>query len=99
LPNETHHPHRRSFVATANVPGCDFPIQNLPFGTFRPAPNAQPRVGVAIGDQIIDVAAAAASFDGLAAAAAQACSTAFLNPLMAMGPKHGQRCGSHCRGD
>ena len=85
--NETHHPDRRSFVETANGPSCDFPIQNLPFGVFRSMPDAQPRVGVAIGDQIVDVSAAAALFDGLAAAAAQACGAPVLNPLMAMGPQ------------
>ena len=34
--NETHDPARRSFVETANAPDSDFPIQNLPFGVFRP---------------------------------------------------------------
>jgi fumarylacetoacetase len=87
LLDETHDPHRRSFVESANVPGCDFPIQNLPFGAFCSAPDRQPRVGVAIGDQILDVSAAAASFDGLAAAAANSCGAPFLNPLMAMGPQ------------
>jgi fumarylacetoacetase len=85
--NETHDPGRRSFVESANDPGCDFPIQNLPFGVFRPGPAEQPRVGVAIGDQIVDVSAAAAFFDGLAAAAAQACGAPFLNALMAVGPQ------------
>ena len=87
LLDETHDPARRSFVESANLPGCDFPIQNLPFGAFRAAPDGRPRVGVAIGDQILDVSAAAAAFDGLAAAAAQACSAPSLNPLMAMGPR------------
>jgi len=87
LLNETHDPRRRSFVESANVPGCDFPIQNLPFGVFRRGPEEQPRVGVAIGDQIVDVSAAATLFDGLAAAAAQACAAPFLNRLMAMGPQ------------
>ena len=68
--NETHDPARRSFVESANAPGNDFPIQNLPFGVFRPAPGQAPRVGVAIGDQILDVAAAGPSFTGLAAEAA-----------------------------
>jgi fumarylacetoacetase len=48
--NETHDPTRRSFVETANRPDGDFPIQNLPFGVFRPSREAPPRVGVAIGD-------------------------------------------------
>ena len=53
--NETHDPARRSFVDSANAPDCDFPIQNLPFGVFRPTAGQPPRVGVAIGDQILDV--------------------------------------------
>src|ERR1700676_5464291 len=85
--NETHDPARRSFVESANLPGCDYPIQNLPFGVFRPAPEQRPRVGVAIGDQIVDVAAAAASFDGAAAAAAKAGAAERLNPLRALGPQ------------
>jgi len=82
--SETHDPARRSFVEAANAPGTDFPVQNLPFGVFR-AGAGTPRVGVAIGDQIVDVAAAAASFSGLAAEAAKACSAPNLNGLMTMG--------------
>ena len=85
--NETHDPARRSFVETANAPDSDFPIQNLPFGVFRPSADASPRVGVAIGDQILDVAAASASFDGEAATAAKACAAPNLNVLMALGPE------------
>jgi fumarylacetoacetase len=86
LLNETHDAARRSFVESANSPGTDFPIQNLPFGVFRLGPREQPRVGVAIGDQIVDIAAAAGLFDGPAATAAQACDATVLNPLMALGP-------------
>jgi fumarylacetoacetase len=85
--NETHDPARRSLVERANQPDCDFPIQNLPFGVFRTAAaGGTPRVGVAIGDQILDVAAAGDAFDGLAAEAARACATPPLNRLMALGP-------------
>jgi fumarylacetoacetase len=85
--NETHDPARRSFVESANAPGNDFPIQNLPFGVFRPAAGQQPRVGVAIGDQVLDVPAAGPSFAGLAAeAAAQAGNAPTLNQLMSLGP-------------
>ena len=63
LLNETHDPVRRSFVESANLPDSDFPIQNLPFGVFRLGANEQPRVGVAIGDQIVDVSAAADLFN------------------------------------
>ena len=54
----THHPQLRSWVASANAPGCDFPIQNLPFGIFRRKNSEEtPRGGVAIGDRILDLAA------------------------------------------
>jgi fumarylacetoacetase len=86
LLNETHDAARRSFVETANLPGSDFPIQNLPFGVFRRGAGEQPRVGVAIGDQIVDVSAAAGLFEGPSAMAAQACGAPFLNPLMSLGP-------------
>ena len=85
--NETHDPARRSFVDSANAPDGDFPIQNLPFGVFRPAAGMPPRVGVAIGDQILDVAAAASSFGGPAAEAAKACAAPRLNELMSLGPQ------------
>nr|WP_145549376.1 fumarylacetoacetase [Variovorax boronicumulans] len=57
--NATHDPQLRSWVASANAAGCDFPIQNLPFGRFRPAGSTGPfRIGVAIGDLVLDLKAA-----------------------------------------
>ncbi|MEW6706447.1 MAG: fumarylacetoacetase [Pseudomonadota bacterium] len=54
----THDPERKSWVASANAPDCDFPIQNLPFGRFRPAGSAKGwRIGVAIGDAVLDLRA------------------------------------------
>src|SRR5262245_9658210 len=56
--NETHDPSLRSWVEAANAEGTDFPIQNLPFGVFRRAGSTEVfRGGVAIGDQILDLAA------------------------------------------
>lgn len=52
--NETHDPSLESWVEPANSPDCDFPIQNLPFCMFRHRHGA-PRVGVAIGDCVLDV--------------------------------------------
>ena len=46
----------RSRVGSANLPGCDFPIQNLPYGVFS-RPGEARRCGVAIGDMILDLAA------------------------------------------
>ena len=55
--DETHDPGLESWVESANERGCDFPIQNLPFGIFRrKGSNEAPRGGVAIGDQIVDLA-------------------------------------------
>ncbi|MEM8930083.1 MAG: fumarylacetoacetase [Acidobacteriota bacterium] len=91
LINATHDPSLTSWVESANAAEADFPIQNLPFGVFHTEGTA-PRVGVAIGDQIVDVAT---SFDGgafasaddqdLVAAASEACRGPVLNPLFALG--------------
>ena len=86
--DETHDPARRSWVESANEPGCDFPIQNLPFGAFRPrGDDAAPMIGTAIGDQILDVAAVAPFVDATAREAAAACASPHLNDLMALGPQ------------
>ena len=86
--NETHHPQLRSWVDSANAAGTDFPIQNLPFGVFRRYGSTEAfRVGVAIGDQILDLTAAQSKsiFTGDADLAAQACCAPTLNGFMAMG--------------
>jgi len=90
LLNETHDPALRSWVDSANDERSDFPIQNLPFGVFRKTSAGAAsgaRTGVAIGDQILDLhaAAALAPFDGEAARALQACQAPDLNALMALG--------------
>jgi len=51
----THDPALRSWLASANDPATDFPIQNLPFGRFRRADDMDWRIGVAIGDQVLDL--------------------------------------------
>ena len=51
----THDPQQRSWVEPANADGCDFPIQNLPFGRFREVSGQPWRIGVAIGDQVLDL--------------------------------------------
>ena len=84
--NATHDPARRSWVDSANAEGSDFPIQNLPFGLFR-TPGSQPRGGVAIGDQIIDLAGVAHQLDGAAAVAARAAVGPSLLPLLAQPPE------------
>ncbi len=86
--NETHDPHLKSWIVSAQAPGCDFPIQNLPFAVFRRRDTGQPfRGGVAIGNQVVDLAAVNASrlFNGLAAEASHAGAQPKLNALMGMG--------------
>lgn len=88
--NHTHDPQARSWLATANEPGTDFPIQNLPFGVFRRRGSGEAfRGGVAVGDQVVDLAALASQglVNGLAGQALQACAREHLNDLMAMGPE------------
>ena len=46
-----------SWVASANAPDHPFPLNNLPYGVFS-TPETDPRCGVAIGDMILDMAAA-----------------------------------------
>jgi fumarylacetoacetase len=81
----THDKSRKSWVASANG-HAEFPIQNLPFGAFRPKGQGR-RGGVAIGDEILDLDAAldAGLFSGEAALAAEAAAGSILNPLMALG--------------
>lgn len=77
-----------SWVESANTSGVDFPIQNLPLGVFTP-PGADddPRIGCAIGDQILDVRAAVDQklLGGLSGEVACAASAATLNGLMGQG--------------
>lgn len=80
----THDPALRSWVESANDDSSDFPIQNLPFGVFRSDEGA--RVGVAIGDRVVDLAAAheRGVLAGVADDAALFCGP--LDALMAAGP-------------
>jgi fumarylacetoacetase len=81
--NQTHDPGLTSWVESANDSSSDFPIQNLPFGVFSRTGEAQ-RVGVAIGDKILDVSALASGlFREEAATVAELCAHRVLNPIMA----------------
>lgn len=83
-------PAPRSWVASANG-HLDFPLHNLPFGVFRRAGSDEtPRVGVAIGDEILDVAACQAAgvcadVDAPGQEAMRVCASPSLNALMALG--------------
>ncbi|WP_375381205.1 fumarylacetoacetase [uncultured Sphingomonas sp.] len=84
--NATHDPARRSWVPSADTPGGDFPLQNLPHGVFGVDGDA-PRGGVAIGDMILDVGAAARAslFPDAIAGIATAAAEPTLNGLCALG--------------
>lgn len=84
--NATHDAARRSWVSSANAPDGDFPIQNLPFGRFR-RPGGRPQGGVAIGDRVVDLAAAldAELFTGAARDAAAAAAGEDLLSLLRLG--------------
>jgi fumarylacetoacetase len=56
--DRTHDSALKSWVDSANVPETDFPIQNLPFGTFRKRGGEPQHLGVGIGDQVFDITAA-----------------------------------------
>ena len=77
-------PRLRSFIPV--TPNSDFPIQNLPYGVFSTSDGLAPRIGVAIGDNVLDLwqLAQDCRFD-VVEPAVFAAST--LNPFMALGPK------------
>jgi fumarylacetoacetase len=89
--DDTHDPDATSWVVSANDPGTDFPVQNLPFAVFRRrGTNEGFRGGVAIGAFVLDLAAVEAG-GGLGAPAATALRAAGsdrLNGLMALGKSH-----------
>ncbi|HVT40364.1 MAG TPA: fumarylacetoacetase [Gemmatimonadaceae bacterium] len=85
--DETHDVSLRSWVAGAQAPGTDFPVQNLPFGIVRRGAAERPRVGIAIGDEVLDCLAAerAGCFDELPPAVREALRSTTLNAMMSLG--------------
>jgi len=86
LPTDpTTAPSLRSFIEVE--PSSHFPIQNLPFGVFAREPGEIGRVGVAIGDRVLDLAEldGAGFLDGTGAEAGQLFDRGALNPLLAAG--------------
>ena len=78
-----------SWLASANASDTDFPLQNLPYGVFHGVSDNvyTDRIGVAIGDRILDLDACAREglLDGLGAEIVAACRQPLLNSLMALG--------------
>ncbi|MDE3162946.1 MAG: fumarylacetoacetase [Acidobacteriota bacterium] len=77
---------QRSWIAAANQPQCDFPLQNLPYGACQL--NGQTHLCVAIGDQALSLYGSANSglFGDLPSEIVEACKSDTLNALMALGP-------------
>nr|CAI5852779.1 unnamed protein product [Callosobruchus analis] len=67
---------------------CDFPIQNLPYGVFS-TKEKEPRIGVAIGDSILDLYEIAHLFNGAHMKQQQhVFKQSTLNAFMALTPHH-----------
>jgi fumarylacetoacetase len=84
----THDPALNSWVVSANAAGTDFPLQNLPFGRLRPrGATGGWRIGVAIGDEVLDLRALREQevWGGAAERWLQPLSEGDLNAFMALG--------------
>ena len=84
--NSTTDPGLLSFIPVA--PGSDFPIQNLPWGVFHRRDAPHPRVGVAIGAFVLDLAVLEEKgfFSAILPRVTGIFDQAPLNKFMAMGP-------------
>ncbi len=76
-------------MESANLPGSDFPIHNLPYGVFT-RDDERRQTGVAIGDRILPLRACAQRgfFASLSPESVRACEADSLNDLLALGPAH-----------
>ncbi|MEO8618375.1 MAG: fumarylacetoacetase [Sphingomicrobium sp.] len=88
--DETHDPARTSWVESANG-HPNFPIQNLPLGIFSVGGD-NPRIGVAIGEKIVDLKAATAFLPG---EWADALAQSTLNDWFARGPDDARSLRRH----
>ena len=79
-------PTLSSWVESANQPGTDFPIQNLPYGVFA-ASDGTNHIGVAIGDMVLDLhhAISELALQDLPPETACALSSSTLNTFMGQG--------------
>ena len=89
MPTSDHtlDPSLTSWIDSANGHEA-FPIQNLPFGVFTHAATGDdPRIGIAVGDRILDLAACvgAGILEGVSPEAACALSATTLNHFMGQG--------------
>jgi fumarylacetoacetase len=84
--DSTNDPRLRSFIPVTQE--SHFPIQNLPYGVFRRSREARPRVGVAIGEMVLDLAVLEARgfFDQSVFGDARVFDRPSLNAFMSLGP-------------
>lgn len=81
------HPNDPKLRAFVDVdPASDFPIQNLPYGVFSTAGDPARRVGVAIGDQVLDLAVLEQAGLLVAGNAKGVFAQPSINAFMALGP-------------
>lgn len=85
--NHTHDNAAKSFVESANSSSSDFPIQNLPFGTFFRSGDTKAHIGMAIGDHVLDLKVLVENnhFDGLNEKVRIALLSENMNLLMELG--------------
>src|SRR5258707_15399430 len=83
--NPTTDPTLRSFIPVSA--DSHFPIQNLPYGVFTRRGGDRPHVGVAIGDQVLDltVLAERGLLGGLSFDTRQVFNVGTLNAFLALG--------------
>jgi fumarylacetoacetase len=75
---------KTSWVASANSPETQFPLNNLPYGVFS-SQDTDPRCGVAIGDMILDLQAAEEA-DLIDLGTGPVFDVPFWNEVMELGP-------------
>ena len=98
--NVTNDPNLTNWIDSANETGTDFPIQNLPFGLFTVAGDDRPRIGVAIGDMVMDCGELGRQGlldDHCEPAARDALGSTSLNKFWGWGERIGVPCASGCR--
>jgi fumarylacetoacetase len=83
--DDTHAPDLATWVESARD-HAEFPVQNLPLGIFSRGGD-EPRGGIAIGDEVLDLAALALTglLEGEAQEAATAAAAPTLNAMLALG--------------
>src|SRR6185503_5219373 len=92
MADDTHDPALTCWVDAANASDSDFPIQNLPLGVFGHGNEPPAKIGVAVGDSILDLGACtrAGLLPEVDVRVREACSEPTLNSLLALGRKGAQ---------